>query len=252
MIKNVIGVGLLLISALLGYVAYPIINSSQREQSSDDNFMSVIEEPKTTLDSRDSILQNKSQENLNIEPLDTKETNLFNQDELTSSGSLEEITQSNNFEVRMSEEDKIIAQELNDWAESHKKILYDLIESKLPEKAASNLKKLILIQNQSIEPRTVYQDAVLDEAWAYQMEQTLNDLIMQYEPSYGTEIVNITCKQLICEVLGINHAEPTLLVLQTTIRNHPLLINILDSVQTRMSSTIENNRFYVYFQLTFK
>lgn len=57
-------------------------------------------------------------------------------------------------------------------------------------------------ESQFLNPRDTEQDPYDDEIWAYEKKQELTNIIYSQPGSSSLEISSITCKQLLCEVIG--------------------------------------------------
>ncbi|WP_018277934.1 hypothetical protein WKI13_09190 [Teredinibacter turnerae] len=57
-------------------------------------------------------------------------------------------------------------------------------------------------ESQFLNPRDAEQDPYDDEIWAYEKKQELANIIYSQPGSSSLEISSITCKQLLCEVIG--------------------------------------------------
>ncbi|MCP4413717.1 MAG: hypothetical protein GY808_14245 [Gammaproteobacteria bacterium] len=96
-------------------------------------------------------------------------------------------------------------QELQKWSVDHTEQLLKLIETNLPDFVAKEMKKQITINNNFLDNPELRQEPIEDSNWAFLMEQYLNDFISTHELSDDFELINLTCKQLTCGILGINH-----------------------------------------------
>ena len=150
------------------------------------------------------------------------------------------------------DEDKINIQELQDWTTSHKSSIFKIINKSLPPSLIAKFKKIIPEHNDFLESPTLNQDPFTDKFWAYDMEFTLRDLIVQHELSYDFEILSITCKQLICEVIGIDKTALVWRKIHQSLITNYQVVDLLERADTRKIALAENGQIHIYYQYKFK
>jgi hypothetical protein len=93
--------------------------------------------------------------------------------------------------------------ELAAWSEDYKKELFLIVDENMPQHAADFMKSQINENSMHINNREPQQDPAIDENWAYIMEQDIRSLINQHELKAGFDTLSVTCKQLSCEIMGV-------------------------------------------------
>lgn len=145
------------------------------------------------------------------------------------------------------------AKELNDWSALHKETIEQIISENVPTTLADAMTEMIAIDNNFLYNPEVLQDTQSDENWAFIMEQDLRSLINQNPESASFTLLGLTCKQLTCEILGVENTSGAW-------RNiYFSLLQTVPSIQLpngnggeRNVNFSEDNISYIYYQLKFK
>lgn len=186
----------------LGYVFYPSINEI--------NVNPIL----TNETSPDKNIQNKS-ENVKQQKIISKLTNdntINNTPEQMASivedievGEVSTSPQINNvIKNKVTDEVTTLVQnELKEWSVNHKDQINKLISSHMTSESAEHMQFQISKNNEFLSQPPINQDPIEDENWAYNMEQQLTVLISQHELSDSFELLNLSCKQLLCDILGV-------------------------------------------------
>ena len=99
-------------------------------------------------------------------------------------------------------EQRIVQHELDSWTEQHKADLHENLKLNVPVSIVDGMLERIAIDNDFLNKPSVKQDPVVDEQWAYAMEQEIRDVIQQHALANQLEMFNVICKQLTCELTG--------------------------------------------------
>jgi len=193
----------------------------------------------------------KSDEVLSTEPVDIPLIQNKTTAAIVEPTNIEHVKTIERDKEQANEEDKL-TQELRDWTATHKSTVFDLIDNNASRTFAAKFKSFISEKNNFFESPKVNQDAVTDEYWAYNMEMTLTELILQHELSYNFEILNISCKQLTCEVIGIDRGGLAWREINQSVKNNYQLTNLIVQPDARKISLVEDRNFYIYYQYKFK
>jgi len=127
-----------------------------------------------------------------------------------------------NTEIELSDEEReALRQELQQWSASHTDDLNELITGHMSGLAAKHLQSKILENNMLLSEPPIKQDSANDLNWSYDMEQHLRDVIGELASDGQLELLNLSCKQLVCDVLGLEQEPHAWL---------KIYINILHSV----------------------
>jgi hypothetical protein len=241
------------ISLCIGYGIYPILNTNEHSSSqlidivnSDDHIL--IEKTSTP-----KILTT-SQQNQQITPAPKIAQNIEQEIEIkTSAPDAANIIKTNKTNAELSEPDAPAIKELNNWAISHKALLGQTILENVPPLFADAMTDMISKDNDFLNKPKVIQESQLDENWAYIMEQELRNLINQNPASADFNLLLLTCKQLTCEILGLENAKNAWRKIYFGLLQTAPLIK-LPNGESRFKNInfSENNIAYVYSQLKFK
>jgi hypothetical protein len=186
----------------LGYMFYPSINETNinpiltNEKNSDENIQSnseTVKQQKIVTESiNDRTITNTPEQLANI----VEETEV---DEINTTPQV-----SSEIKDKAKDEGNIVFQtELEEWSAVHKEQINELISAHMSGETAEHMKLQILKDNEFLSKPPINQDPIEDENWAYNMEQQLKLLISQHELSDSFELLNLSCKQLLCDILGV-------------------------------------------------
>ncbi|MCU4677293.1 hypothetical protein N7931_16845 [Catenovulum sp. 2E275] len=143
--------------------------------------------------------------------------------------------------------------EIKQWAKNHIDDLEQIMDDNFPENIAENMKAGILENNDFLNDTELQQQAELDENWAYLMEQDIRSLIAQDQNSDGFQLLQVTCKQLVCDILGIE-TQPYSWnkIMSGLFRGLSNIRFETDSSKIRNLSWFQDDISYTYAQLLFK
>ena len=141
---------------------------------------------------------------------------------------------------------------LNDWSAEHKVQIDDLVTSYLSDKSAKHMKSRIFEDNDFLTEPTIKQDPEDDMNWAYNMEEQLKLIISQHELSDSFELVNLTCKQLMCDIFGVEKTSNTWIKLYVSLLQNASNIELPNGQNDPKSVVyMEDGVAVVYAQLRF-
>lgn len=143
----------------------------------------------------------------------------------------------------------------NLWVTQHKKELDSLIDTNLPGDAGQQLKQAVSTNNLMLDDKRINQPEQQDELWSQNTQQQLTDIISQSQYAGGIQLVGVTCKQLMCEIIVIQNNNNSWFKLLKDI--YPKLINDLGIVpgpndKYKSVMRFQGDQSYIYFQLGFK
>ena len=187
----------------LGYTLYPSINDTKFE---------------TTLTNKVNT-HNSGREDKSVVKLPKLAPKIKTNSGNSNPPELSESTQEKNIEINKANEDEqvnllekeeiidetvlVLQKELEEWSVEHKDRINELVTSIMSSESSEHMKSQISQENDFLSEPSIEQDAAEDDNWAYNMEQHLKVLIAQHELSDKFELVNLSCKQLMCDILGI-------------------------------------------------
>ena len=144
--------------------------------------------------------------------------------------------------------------ELRAWANNHKAELNELINTHLPNHIAQNMIDMIGQNNAFLTQPAVKQDPAIDANWAVSTEEELRSYIENHPESSHFDLISVSCKQLKCDVLGIEkEAQAWIKIFFSMFKNLPN-VNPPDSSGDTNSFSFLNgdDTTSVYYQLKFK
>lgn len=144
-------------------------------------------------------------------------------------------------------------QTLANWSKVHTEKLKQTITDNMPTMLAEFMLPEILKDNNFINNNTLKQSMSDDEIWAYNMELDLRHAITRHSASSGFNLLQVTCKQLACEIVGIDTVGDAWNKIYINIlRTVPTIV--LPDINTKPKSILfkENNLIYVYTVINFK
>jgi len=252
-----------LLGLMIGYGVYPLLHPTIN--STDKNINQTLTKT-SERDSYEPNIQKKidnsvalSSQNRTIEKqtyttslADQPITTIETQTEITSNDALESI-QTQDI-VTESDQDYVSADqiELNEWTDSHKKELFKILDEKIPSDFLEGLKTAILKDNDFINSPTVRQDPAIDSDWGIMMEYQLRDVIERHPSIAGFEIFSISCKQLTCEILGVENEPYSWMPIMNSFFKDPTISKTLDPPSIKGTSYPRDKLNYWYIRLGFK
>ncbi|GGD79556.1 hypothetical protein [Lacimicrobium alkaliphilum] len=143
--------------------------------------------------------------------------------------------------------------ELKEWAAVHKARVSDLITAYMSSGSAEHMKLQIMDGNEFLTQPPIEQDVVEDESWAYNMEELLDILISKHELSDKFQLLNLSCKQLMCDILGVEKEAGVWFKLYVSLLQNAPGIEFPDGNNDPKSvAYMENDVAVIYSQLKFK
>ncbi len=212
--KNTLSILFILI---IGYCLYPLLNSTETNASANNSKLTITTKanklvsppPFPPAKKSEHISQpvNNMQDILNAQPNSSSDSSeQSNNSPMTTLDNINLNAQQTKFLPHLEpEEYERQTQNFVKWSDDHKNELDTVIDSYLSGDAADYFKTSILKSNDLYENQTIEQDETDDEIWSYLMEQDINALIMQHEHNNAIDLITVTCKQLICEIILIEN-----------------------------------------------
>lgn len=201
------------VALLIGYIFYPLINQSNNQ--SDSPLMAVVPSKSIYTNTEDNTHFSHSSggqskttsmkeitshadelliEKQSTEDQENEKNSRLPEDLIGSSSEL--------YELENDPRQHILQQELNNWITEHKNSLRDNFQNNLPISILDDMLKQVTSENPFLNEFSVKQDPVIDEQWAYRMEQEIRDVILRHSLSNQLELFSVICKQLTCELTG--------------------------------------------------
>lgn len=91
---------------------------------------------------------------------------------------------------------------LNEWAKEHSTKLKELIDANSSSELSSHMFAKIKEGTPFVNQPELKQDVIDDDVWAYNMTQELRMFIENHQDAANFELLNVSCKQLMCDILG--------------------------------------------------
>lgn len=246
-----------LISFAAGYLVNPILNS-------DNHITTKTPSNKSKLEVEQATVQQQEQMNSNSSTVTTaNHSTKGNLDSVTtvesksSTGSKAELidlieTPPENTAAKLVTPAQI--RELREWASKHKAELNDLINTHVPNHIAEDMLNMVTNNNEFLTQPAVKQDPAVDSNWAFNTEQELRSYIENHPESTNFDLISVSCKQLKCDVLGIEkQAQSWIKIFFSMFKNLPN-VNPPDSSGDTNSFSFLNgdDTTSIYYQLKFK
>jgi len=213
----------ILVCVKLGYMFYPVVNTSDEDVVLAEESPTIVNEP---------VLAPV------VEEVPIKEE-------------VEEITQT----IASNENNKpsVLESELQRWSADHKNRISELIHQYMSNDNAEHMKYQILKDNDYFVQPSIKQDSVIDSYWSSNMEVQLKSLIESHEQNEKFELLHISCKQLMCDILGIEKEENTWFNLYVSLLQKSPSVDFPDGNNNPKSVVhMENDVAVVYSQIRFK
>lgn len=147
----------------------------------------------------------------------------------------------------------VVQKELKEWSAVHKEQINELVTAHLSNETAEHMKLQISKDNDFLSQPPIKQDPIEDDNWAYNMEQQLKVLISQHELSESFELLNLSCKQLMCDIFGVEKEDRAWFKLYVNLLQNVPNIEMPDGNNDPKSVVYrENDVAVVYSQIRFK
>lgn len=245
-----------LVGFALGYALYPSINNSEIKSTRSVNLESskkVENDAKLSEKEIEKVIETTASTS---EKVTSKILNLKEKAE-------EQLTQIDNASVtkkvgqvqkeQVTEETVIVQKELIEWTTQHTEQINDLVSAHMSAETADHMKLQILKDNKFLTQTEIKQDPIEDQNWAFNMEQELRLLISQHELSEHFELLKLSCKQLTCDILGIEKVSDSWFKLYISLLYTAANVDLSDDKDAPKSVVyLEGDVRIVYSQIIFK
>jgi len=246
---------LVIVSFALGYNLYPAINSASLEKSHNENASVPQQQIKANTEQTTNTRDNNNQQTVmasTVEKAVTVETS--NNDTVVIESESSYSTHKTNEQEKENQPANNLSPEqteLLSWTKEHKEQLLQVIDDNFPESIKSSMKSTLEENNPFLNEPELRQDQDIDNNWAYLMEQDIKTLISQHELGKGVEVLQVTCKQLRCDMLVIENQGNVWWPIYSSLFALPNVKFPKDNSTAVNVSRIENGLFYIYSQLDF-
>ncbi|MFT5529084.1 MAG: hypothetical protein ACI9C0_000753 [Alteromonadaceae bacterium] len=237
----------------LGYTFYPTINETKVESTLTNkiNNENNVKEDTTVVKAQKTVPTIKSDSGIskNLEiTASTKEESL----ELDKVNVGEQVNPA--IKEKITDETVILVQkELEEWSVVHKDQINELVTAHMSSENAEHMKLQISKDNEFLTKPPIKQDPIEDDNWAYNMEQQLKLLISQHELSDKFQLLNLSCKQLMCDIFGVEKEGNSWFKLYVSLLQNAPNVEFPDGSNDPKSVVyMENDVAVVYSQIRFK
>lgn len=194
----------LLVGLVTGYFLYPQLNQNKAADkqavssiasSSPEQTPAVIPEVGKNM----SLINAEKNEQLSSSP-DAQPTG--NKPKITPSESSAPATQTSKTQEVTYTPGNEEKKEAEQWLLGHREKIEELINTHVPEEIVDGFKQQIYKDNPFLEEVAILRNAAEDESWAYIKEREIQSYIAKHELASGFLLLNVTCKQKTCDILG--------------------------------------------------
>lgn len=232
---------------LFGYFSYPLFNDVQNNPASITELQSETLSVSAAADNPASVMVVDAQQQATA-----RETKVTDDTSTSSSSDLSESESTSNIASHTTNVTHADKEDRQQWSIAHQQRIVDLVNAYASDETREFIQQKILDNNEFLSGNDFKQDPAEDENWAYNMEQQLEMLILEHEMSDNFELLNLVCKQLTCDIFGIeskgNSWIQIYISLLKTVPNAEFSTGINDPKQL---SFIENDGALIYAQLRF-
>lgn len=232
----------------LGYVTYPLINPSIQQEANNKIVAEASEQAQSdnafTLATTSNSGQNKLP-NESFQP--AQMVNQPSEQSAESNSTSKEVVQME------SDNNRYQQKELTQWVVEHKSNLEQLVKSHFPDDIVDNFQIKIDENNAVFNEPEMKQDEQKDENWAYIKEQDIRAIYEQQKSLLDVELINVTCKQLACDMLGTAKGISEWMKAYTALYSLPDVLFPDDSPTKAVHvSFTKEDKSYSYSQIFFK
>lgn len=194
MLKLVKYGSLILIFALCGYFLYPQLNKV-------DDLYTVTK--RYQLASGLTCVENSETESLFTDKTYLKHSDVWFEERLLKStfdSQDQRVASKTVFDTFDLTEDEL---DLKVWRFNYKEYLFLLLDRYVTYPTSENMKKAIMKENQMFKSHKLRQNPTADFHWAQQTEAAIYYYLEHHENGPGFELLSVQCKQLVCDIVGI-------------------------------------------------
>jgi len=147
----------------------------------------------------------------------------------------------------------VLQQELKEWTMEHKERIDELITANMSSSVSEGMKAQVIKDNDFLTKPELKQDSTEDENWSYNMEQEINRIIAEQALGDKFELLNISCKQLTCDILGVEKEGNTWFKLYVNILKNAPMAEFPNGENAPKSLVyMDNGKSLIYSQIRFK
>ena len=93
--------------------------------------------------------------------------------------------------------------EIRQWVSNHKEDIKNILSDIMPDNISEQMKDNVFEKSLFLENLENAEDHKADDNWGYEKRQEMVGIITHHPLSADYEVASITCKQLMCEVIGL-------------------------------------------------
>jgi hypothetical protein len=232
----------------LGYVTYPLINPSNQQKTPNNAVAEVSEQAQS--DNAFTLAATSNSDQNKLPNTSAQASQTVNQ---AIEQSAEPKTIPNEI-VQLESGNKGYQQkELTQWVVEHKSNLEQLVKTHFPDDIVDIFQIKIDENNTVFNEPEMKQDEQKDENWAYIKEQDIRAIYEQQKNLIEVELINVTCKQLACDMLGTAKGVSEWMKAYTALYSLPDVMFPDDSPKKAVHvSFTKEDKSYSYSQIFFK
>lgn len=240
---------MIVLGLIIGYSLYPAFNDKAPSSSSYEKVTKAEKEsrPPTLLveNSKEKVIQQKNSVS-HYQVIPEKSSQITRQKEESELPITSDVSDDNSLEYSFAKE------ELINWSITHKNKLKQVIDENMPKSISTSMMSSLVNNNIMLNDPTVKQDSIEDDTWVFLMEQKIRAHITQHNQSAGFDILNVSCKQLICDVVGIEREAYTWFEIYRGFYSFPNISFPKEGQRTTNITKRENGISYIYAQIIFQ
>ena len=260
--KKVIAILVSVISFIAGYQFYPMLNEINQEKSS----LSEIEPSMSENQQKPTSGISKNVSEVTTQPASNSVSSLDKKiksgvDDAEKNDLEKEVqvtekshSESDGEETEIVDEESLIeVRKLESWLIEHREHVKDIIDNNVAAEVSERYEESVFADNPFYSQNSVRQNSNTDDKWATEMEQELRYLIQQHEFAQDVEVIGLTCKQLMCEIMIKEISKGSWFPIYASLFQSLASKGIkLNSTDTRSQFMMRNgDEYYAYGQLFF-
>lgn len=251
--KSIISnIAIAVLAFFAGYLAYPSLNKVKAPEKYEPSALTQKQNTHQAIGHTPDKVANKSRV---TEPADVTKLTKATESDVNAEQKTDPIALIDDIPVNTAAESATKEQkdELIQWAAQHKADLNELITTHVPGHIAENMFNKIAENNDFLAEPKMKQAPELDANWAYNTEQELTNYINNHSEAKHFDLISVSCKQLKCDVLGIEkEAQAWLKIFFSMFKNIPSVNPPDSSGDTKSLSYLNGDETSsIYYQLKF-
>lgn len=238
---------ILIVAFGLGYITYPLVNPKEQQKVVYNTTNNATKQAQSNNSFTSASNSNSDQNELHSDSGQTSQTVKHTSEQSKERKSIaKEVVQVENSNNENQHK------ELKHWVVEHKSNLEQLVSTHFPDDIVDHFQLKVDENNLMFNEPDIKQDEQKDENWAYIKEQDIRAIYEQQKSLNGVELINVTCKQLACDMLGTAEGIGKWMKAYTALYSLPDVLFPDDSPKPVHVSFTKEDKSYSYSQIFFK